>query len=318
MCCFAGISYFIFSLTSAGSISSAKNFEIKSGQGLAEIAGNLEEAGIIRSKNSFEIYAIFSGSAHLLKPGNYLLDFSSSAPSILRKIVGGPEKEIQAVITEGMSLADIDKRLAAAGVFPLGALKGFNFAPVKKDYEFLSGKKSLEGFLFPDTYRFYAGSDVESVARKFLDNFNKKVWPILKPQQNFFEKLVLASLIEKEVPDSGDRKIVSGILLKRLSAGMALQVDATLVYAKCGGSFVTCENSAVGRNDLSLDSPYNTYLNKGFPPGPICNPGLDAISAALNPKKSGFLYYLSDPKTQKTIFSATFEEHDENRSEYLY
>jgi len=124
-------------------------------------------------------------------------------------------------------------------------------------------------------------------------------------------------LIEKEVPDSEDRKIVAGILLKRLEIGMALQVDATLSYIKCGGRFFFCESPGVERKDLILASGYNTYRYPGLPPAPISNPGQDALSAVLNAQTSPYLYYLSNPKTKKTIFSRTLEEHNENRAKYL-
>ena len=134
---------------------------------------------------------------------------------------------------------------------------------------------------------------------------------------DFYQILTAASLLEKEAPSFKDRRLISGILYKRLKAGIGLQVDATLTYAKCGGAFLTCDDPKVYRGDTSYSSSYNTYLYKGLPPGPISNPGLEAIRAALEPLESGYWYYLSDPKTKKTIFSRTLEEHNENRAKYL-
>jgi len=230
------------------------------------------------------------------------------------------------VIVEGMSLRDIEEVLSAEDILPAKVIFEFNFDGLKKDYDFLTSVDNLEGYLFPDTYRFFKKSNAELVIRKFLDNFKQKAWPILKGCQvssvkcqdlTINEILILASLIEKEVPSSEDRQIVSGVLQKRLALGIPLQVDATLSYIKCSGTFVFCDKPAVARKDLSLVSPYNTYLHRGLPPGSISNPGLAAIQAALNPKKSDYLYYLSDPKTKKTIFSETLEEHNDNRSKYL-
>lgn len=314
---FVGISYFLFSLGSVSEVFSAKEFEIKNGQGLAEITSNLKTAGLIRSKNVFKVYAVVSGSAHILKPGDYVLNSASGTPTIVNVLVQGPKKEVTVVIVEGMSLRDIEEVLSAEDILPAKVIFEFNFDGLKKDYDFLASVDNLEGYLFPDTYRFFKKSSVELVIRKFLDNFKQKAWPILKKDADFQEKLILASLIEKEVPSSEDRQIVSGVLQKRLALGIPLQVDATLSYIKCSGTFVFCDKPAVARKDLSLVSLYNTYLHRGLPPGSISNPGLAAIQAALNPRKSDYLYYLSDPKTKKTIFSKTLEEHNDNRSKYL-
>lgn len=312
-----GLSYFFFSLGAVAQGSWPEQFEIKAGQGLLEVASNLRGAGLIRSRTAFEIYAVLSGSAHLLKPGDYLLDAASSTPLIVANLVKGARAEAEIVIPEGWTLKDIEITLSRENILSLKSLSNFNLEQIRKDYDFLATAKSLEGFLFPDTYRFFRQSDAESVIRKFLDNFNKKAWPILKNQPNFKEKLILASLIEKEVPFVEDRYLVSGVLSERLDQGIALRVDATIIYAKCGGEFVFCEKPALARSDLKLNSSYNTYLHPGLPPGPISNPGLEAIRAAINPRKSEYFYYLSDPKTKKTIFSQTLEEHNENRALYL-
>ena len=132
-----------------------------------------------------------------------------------------------------------------------------------------------------------------------------------------YQLLAIASLLEKEAPEYKDRQIIAGVLYKRLNLGIALQVDATLVYAKCAKTFLICENPKIYRSDLGIQSSYNTYLYNGLPPGPIGNPGLDSIKAALNPVKSEYLYYLSDPITKKTIFSKDLDEHNENRAKYL-
>mgnify|MGYP001588311823 FL=1 len=140
---------------------------------------------------------------------------------------------------------------------------------------------------------------------------------MLEGRENWYETLILASILEREVPEFEDRQIVAGILLKRIKNIMPLQVDATISYVKCGGAIRECENPRVGRNDLNLSSPYNTYQVLGWPPGPISNPGLPALQAALAPKTSGYLYYLSAAKTGATIFARTLEEHNLNRAKYL-
>jgi len=186
----------------------------------------------------------------------------------------------------------------------------------------------LEGFLLPDTYIFFLGSDPDLVVKKFLDNFELKALPritqlvelrglpFFENSSNILKIINLASLLEKEIPDTKEQQIAAGILMKRLAVGMPLQVDAALVYGKCFGKFLDCP--PLREEDYKIKSPYNTYLYGGLPKTPICNPGLKAIKAALNPQKSDYWYYLSDPKTKKTVFSKTLDEHNKNRAEYLY
>jgi UPF0755 protein len=150
------------------------------------------------------------------------------------------------------------------------------------------------------------------VIGRLEENFRKKAAPLLaldpgKEREN----LILASLIEKEVPDSDERRLVAGILKKRLSYEIPLQVDAAFCYIKKPPCHpITAE-------DLTIDSPYNTYKYKGLPPGPISNPGEDAIRAVINPMPSDYWFYLSDPETRRTIFARTLDEHRQNRVKYL-
>jgi UPF0755 protein len=132
---------------------------------------------------------------------------------------------------------------------------------------------------------------------------------------NFSRNLILASLLEREVSDFKDRQIVAGILLKRLGVGMPLQVDATICYIKKSEGQEDCY--PLQPADFKKDSPYNTYVNRGLPAGPIGNPGRAAIEAAMSPQKSAYWYYLSDPETGKTIFSETLDTHAANRVKYL-
>jgi len=270
---------------------------IPSGYSLKEISHLLYQKNLIRSPFAFRWYAILSGSAWRLQAGGYFIQSSMSIPQIIGLLTTGP-KEVELSISEGKTLVDIDALLAEFKIIQKGELVDYQWQWLKNSYEFLIAAKSLEGFLFPDTYRFYPASAVDVVMKKFLDNFTAKAWPLLKDCQisidhchglNAYQILIMASLIEKEVPFDDDRFLVSGVLHRRLKIGMPLQVDA---------------------------AP-NTYKYYGLPPQPIANPGLMAIKAALNPKPSSYLYYLSDPKTKKTIFSKTLEEHNKNRWLYL-
>ena len=172
---------------------------------------------------------------------------------------------------------------------------------------------SLEGFLFPDTYEISGGINCDDFIITMLSNFERKITPELKNQmqkkeKSVFEIITMASMLEKEVRTLNDKKIASGILWKRIEVGMPLQLDATINYIT-GKS-----DPAVAIKDTKIDSPYNTYKYKGLPKGPISNPGMDSIIAAINPEDSPYWFYLSDGRT---IFSKTFEEHTVNKAKYL-
>ena len=336
--------YFLFSLGPVSKLSNVKELEIKNGEGFRQISLDLKSAGLIKSRVAFEVLSLLSGSAHKLKPGTYSLDSNNSTINILKTLVAGPDLEKEVVIPEGLTFLDIDKKLSDAGVLPAGALAGFNFEKIsaeggsafggKNNYEFLKPLKSpikLEGYLFPDTYKFFLKSTPEDVLKKFLDNFSKKAIPLFLTNNSSSLReisqseitlsinniLTIASLVEKEVYFDNQRAEVAGIIYKRLKMGMALQIDATITYAKCKGLVLTCINPAIIRAEINLNSPYNTYLHAGLPPTPISNPGLASIIAALHPKPTENLYYLSDPKTHEIIFSKTLDEQINNRAKYL-
>ena len=292
-----------------------KVLEIKTGASFGEVIEELKTAGIIRSESIIKIYGLLTNQTGQIKPGRYILSSHISIPRLVGILAKGPA-ETSVLIAPGMTVKEIDEKLSAASVIEPNDLINFKFDSLKNDYPWLKDAQSLEGFLFPDTYNFFSGSDINSVVRKLLDNFAAKVLPFSGNGSNLLKTVNLASLLEKEVPGIQDRQLVAGILIKRLTAGMPLQVDASLIYGKCYGKFLNCP--PLQEADYKFNSPYNTYLYKGLPKTPIGNPGLEAIRAALNPQKSDYWYYLSDPKTQKTVFSKTLDEHNENRAKYLY
>ena len=318
------ILYFFYAIAPMPASGSPGLFTIASGEEFRSVAARLEREGFIRSSIGFELYAFLRGAAHRIQAGDYRLEQGMSAPDVVSLLVSGPP-DIVVVVTEGETVRDIDNKLAAAGVLSPGA--------------FTANAEILEGFLFPDTYRFAPHSETNAVINKFLDNFSRRVGVAVDAQTvgilartknrssvvsirgidqggaELYTAVILASLIEKEVPPGEERPLVAGILLKRLGRGMPLQVDASVIYAKCGGTFYGC--SALASADFKINSPYNTYRYPGLPKGPIANPGFDAIRAAMNPKSSPYWYYLSDPETGRTIFSATLEEHAARRREYL-
>jgi UPF0755 protein len=313
--------YFFYLLGPVSVSGPSRQFVVEKGEGLRQISESLVQGRFIRSATAFKLYSLFTGSAHRLKPGTYELQGSSGTPQIVHILSEGLPQDISVLVVEGATLREIDKLLADLKITSPGDLERFSWTTLREDYPFLQTARDLEGFLFPDTYRFFASSTPETVVRKLLDRFEQQAWPFFEQwEQNsggedFYNRLIAASLIEKEVPFTKDRFIVAGIFEKRLTIGMPLQVDSSIVYAKCKGVFKGCPT--LTEKDFRLNSPYNTYTRRGLPPTPISSPSVTAIRAALEPESSNFLYYLSDPATKNTIFSKTLEEHAQNRAKYF-
>lgn len=261
-----------------------KDFEILKGASFAEISNKLKSEGIIRSKLIFQIYSLITGKAFKFKPGRYILNSNISLTELTKVLVNGPQ-EISVVISPGMTVSEIDEKLSALKIINSG--------------ELINSGRSLEGYLLPDTYHFYVGSDINLVIHRFLENFNSKALPFFNNNVNILDTLILASLLEKEIPDYEEKRIAAGILLKRLKIGMPLQVDAALLYAKCAG-FLKCPKLVEA--DYKIDSVYNTYFYSGLPKSPISNPSLESIKAVLNYKKNGLFILPFRPKNKKNNF----------------
>lgn len=293
-------------------------FSVRPGMGVQEIAQSLEDKHIIRSKAAFRIYSILTQQAGDFQPGLYVVGPEQSVRTIVALMTKGPV-EVEVLVTPGMTMIEAEDILIANRILAEGDLTEFPVDTIRETYPFLEDAEILEGFLFPDTYRFYPHSSPVSVVSKFLDNFKTKMDSLqgLRNGENSdtIHWLIIASILEKEVTNQKEAQTVAGILEKRLAIGMPLQVDASIIYAKCK-RFISCPSLI--RADFRIESPYNSYLHKGLPPTPISNPGIDAISAARSPVRSNYLYYLSDPRTGQTIFSKTFDEHNANRIKYLH
>lgn len=298
--------YFFYSLgaVSPSSLESSV-FEVKNGEGFRQIVAGLESGGFIKSSPMFKVLSVITGSAFKLKPGSYELNPSMSSFEILNDLMVGSRKEIIVVIPEGVNIQEIDAILSDSRITKTG------------DFISKALEEKLEGKLFPDTYKFFTNSEPQEIIDKFLANFELKMknLPSGKIENN---DLILASLLEKEVRTPEDQKIVAGILKKRIAIGIPLQVDATICYMK---AVVALRESLscypLSPLDFKIKSDYNTYLYRGLPPGPIGNPGISAITSALNPAVSPYLFYLSDPETGKTVFAKTLEEQIKNKARYL-
>ena len=291
-------------------------YTVKKGWGDDQIAEDLQKSGIIRNKNFFSFYVIFTLKHASLKAGDYILSPKMSIQQIAKKMADGDVIRDKVVILEGWDINDIGDYLAKKGA----CTKADFILLTKKDYSsqfsFLADKPKnldIEGYLFPDTYEIGKSESCENIISYMLANFDKKLTSELREEiraqkKSIFDVVVMASLIEKEVRNMDDKKVVSGILWKRLAIDMPLQLDATINYIT-GKS-----NPSSTIKDTKIDSPYNTYKYYGLPLGPISNPGLNSITAAIYPKKTNYWYYLSDGVTH---FSETLEQHNAAKAKYL-
>jgi len=290
------------------------DFVVQKGWGEKEIASNLEEAKIIRSSYFFKFYAVISLKNFQLQAGEYNLSPKMSIYEIANKIANGDVVKDNAVIPEGWNEKDIGKYLEAKGI----CTQSYFNSLIKKDYsanfDFLADKPKsadLEGYLFPDTYEIGKGETCDDIVNAMLTNFGQKLTPelrteIKKQNKTIFHIVTMASMIEKEVKTLSYKKIVSGILWKRIAIGMPLQLDATIVYIT--------GNPIVYIKDTQINSPYNTYKYYGLPKGPISNPGAESITAAIYPTQTNYLYYLTDGTIH---FSETLEQHNAAKAKYL-
>jgi len=289
-------------------------FEVTSGDGVFSITQNLVHQNLTKSSLTFVAYALVTGHYSHFQPGVYILDASMGLNQIVRLLTSGPP-DVTVTIFPGMTLKEIDLMLAKIGIISADQLENLEPSLLENDFSFLAGAKNLEGFLMPDTYRIRPSSDASQVAKVVLENFQKKGLPLISKVSNPYRALIIASLLEKEVVNQNDKQLVAGIIEKRLKMGMPLQIDATVLYAACGGKFLNCQ--PLSQNDYKSNSPYNTYMVNGLPPSPIGNPTTDSIEAAITPKSSAYLYYLTEGQNRTTIFSKTFDEHNDSRAKYL-
>lgn len=302
----------------------AKIFEIKKGEDAKSVIDNLKEAGLVRNKFIVRTYIVLTGIHKEIRPGLYSVAGTYSVKQIFDDFVKGAGVKVR--IFEGWTTNEIAQALKDKEIIenPIEFLRlAKNFDNSNSQYSFLPKDKKidLEGYLFPDTYKLERLSSAEVIER-MLDNFDTKVYSLLenKPYDELRNILIMASFLEREVKSAEDMKLVSGILWKRFESEIPLQVDATLVYIKCFSMNRSEDDKTNCRiltnGDRKLDSLYNTYLNKGLPPGPISNPGLKAIAAAISPLESPYWYYLSAKDDGRTIFARTLEEHNLNRAVY--
>jgi UPF0755 protein len=285
--------------------------EVTPGMGTRAIGVLLAEHGIIRSRYAFDLWHVVRGGT--LKAGEYQFVQPATLPAVYNRIVRGDVYTRTVTIPEGFNVFDIAQAVQDA---QLGPKEGF-LAAATKDVALIAdldpGAKSLEGYLFPDTYRFQRRSPASQILAAMVRRFRQNGTAI-GLDGDYHRVVTLASLVEKETPVAQDRPLVASVLQNRLAKDMPLMTDPTVIYA------AMLENQYRGtiyQSDLKRDSAYNTYRHAGLPPGPICSPGTASLQAAMHPADSHFLYFVADPRAAgHSRFAATLEEHERNVTAY--
>jgi UPF0755 protein len=277
--------------------------EIQPGATLPAVSQALAASNVVRSRSLFDLLMRLSYSDHHLVPGIYLFAEPKNLLRVIWQLRSGDfgVKLVKVTIPEGASNAEV-------GLILSKALPDFSST------EYAKASASLEGRLFPDTYFLSplatTAQDVERLHQTYLEKIQPLRALIGQSGHSENEILTMASLLEEEAKDYEAKRVISGILWKRLAQGMKLQVDAVFPFLIGKNTF------DLTRQDLATKSLYNTYKYKGLPPGPIDNPGLDSIFAALTPKDSPYLYYLSDKQGQMH-YAVTYADHLKNKKKYL-
>lgn len=308
-------------------------FEIERGQRLIEIADQLSAEEIINSKYLFLGYSHLTGRATGMQAGSYRLDSGLSIIDIVNKFYEGDTFYEMVTFIEGWTLVQMAEHLEEREIVsreeflkitgiskPQADLIGVSVISIgiEDDYRILSDLpegSSLEGYLFPDTYRVNPDNP-EDMIRRMVLNLERRLSEGIMEEiedsgRSVHEIITMASILEREVRTLEDKKMVADILWRRMRAGIPLQIDATVNY-------ITGRRGIdVPIAETRINSPYNTYARNGLPEGPISNPGIASIEAAVRPIENDFWYYLSDPETGDTVFSRNHVEHVEAKNKYL-
>ncbi|MEK7553773.1 MAG: endolytic transglycosylase MltG [Patescibacteria group bacterium] len=273
------------------------------GASVSEISEQLSDAKVIKYPSILNLILQISGTSSRVQSGAYLFKMPQNLLAVAYRLITGDYKlpPIRITFPEGVTVRDI-------------ALKTAEAFPDISAEEFLSYGRQQEGYLFPDTYLFPVSADAKTIISTMRENFNTKIESLSDDVQasghSLSDIVIIASLVEKEVRTNENKRIVAGILWTRLERGMPLQVDAVFGY------IFNRDTYSPSFEDLKVDSPYNTYIHIGLPPGPISNPGLESIQAALHPTKTNYLYYLTG-SDNLMHYARTYAEHMANQTKYL-
>jgi len=300
-------------------------FAIEAGETAATIGPRLQQMGLIRDAGLFNLLVRYRGVDSSLQVGEYQLSPGMSLDQIVTELQHGLARSVLVTIPEGWRMEQVAARLEEAG---LGKADEYLALMRKHDYPYpwlnerpQGAPDGLEGFLFPDTYRFPADAKPAAVIDIMLRNFDRRVTPELRNDMashglTFYQALALASIVEREAVKADERPTIAGVFLNRIDRGMPLQADPTVSYAK---GFDPQSNRwwtpMQQEESKTVDSPYNTFLNVGVTPGPICSPGLASIEAVAHPASTNYLYFVAKGDGSH-VFAESYDEHLANVRKY--
>ena len=287
--------------------------EIPAHRGFIEVARILDRAGVIRSPMGFALLTVARGNVRSLKAGEYQFPQGATTVTVLTMLAGGQVLQHPVVFREGDTIGELARLLAAEGL-----ANADDVSRLARDAFFLRTldipADSLEGYLFPDTYQLVKGMTPEEILARMVARMRERVsGDILVAARShdlsFHQLLTLASIIEKEAVERSEMPLISAVFWNRLRLDMPLQADPTVQYA------VGKERRRLTREDLLVESPFNTYRKVGLPPGPIASPGLAAIRAAVNPAPVSYLYFVAIDE-RRHRFSTTLADHNAAVAKY--
>jgi UPF0755 protein len=309
-----GAVYLIYSVATGGGNGQAPDgparVEVVKGDTLSDVATKLEAAGVIESAFAFKLQARYEGYGTEIKTGRYTFEPGQDSEVILQKLTAGEAAPMIAItVPEGLTIQETARTVAADSGVPASK---FEEAARRTDYgyAFLDHPdiKSTQGYLFPARYEFEKGVTARQVVDRLLGQYLLETQDLdiadAKQRLNLteYQLVIVASLIEKEAATPEEKPIIASVIYNRLHRDTPLQIDATIQYALKKPK----ENLSLA--DLKIDSPYNTYENKGLPPGPICSPSLESLKAAMNPKDTNYLYYVLKANGREHYFTSNYDD----------
>jgi len=288
---FLGIAFFMYAVNPVGGTDKATTVDIPSGAGFFQITEILSDAKLVRNRPFFWALVIGKGAARKIKAGEYEFSDKLSPSEIINKLMRGEKKYYDVLLPEDINAREIAQRLLS---FRL--VNEEEFMRLLSDQNFITSlgikAESLEGYLYPDTYRLDRSMTTREIVRILVKGFWKKITPEIRKRaeemgMTIHQLITFASIIGKESGVSSEKPLISAVFHNRIKLGMKLQSDPTAIYG------LPEDVKIVLSKHLKIDNPYNTYRIKGLPPGPIANPGIDSIKAALYPAKVNYLYFVA-------------------------
>lgn len=286
--------------------------QIVPGSSTVRIGRQLEEAGVVRSRYVFDMLRLVKHG--VLRAGEYRFDHPAPATEVYTRIARGDVYTIALTVPEGANIFDIATRVEQVG---LGSRAAFLQAAVTQALlvqDLDPAAKSVEGYLFPDTYKFSPPLSADQMIATMIRQFRTEAQQA-GLNQNLHNVVTLASLVERETAVSSERPLVASVFANRLAKNMPLMSDPAVIY---GLQLQGRWRGAIYRSDLQTETAYNIYLHPGLPPGPICNPGIPSLRAAMHPAQTDYLYFVAagDNPQGHSLFSATLDEHHHNVDGY--